>query len=111
MVLDLCNSNLSFIFEIIRYLIKILKFIVPTVLIVMATIDVAKIVMNPDDKVKKDTMSIVIKRIIYAVLFYLIPTLVSLIFRLLVSKNNPDDYGGGKTYTDSWMSCISEILG
>ena len=68
MVLSLCNSNLSFIFKIIKYLITILKLIVPIALIVMATIDVAKIVMNPDD------------------------------------------YGGGKTYTDSWMSCIAEIL-
>ena len=77
----------------------------------MATIDVAKIIMNTDDKTKKDSMSNIVKRIIFAVLFFLIPTLVSLLFKLIVARNNPNDYSGGNTYNDSWMSCISEILG
>ncbi len=110
MILFDCNGDLSFIFKIVGYLFKFVKYIVPIVLIVLATIDVAKIAMNPDDKSKHDTMSNVVKRIIYAIVLFLVPTLVSLIFRLL-AKNNPSDYGNGaNTYSDSWKSCVAEIL-
>ena len=109
MVLSMCNSNLSFIFEILKYLFKLVKYIIPTVLIVMATIDIVKIALNPDDKAKHETSSRIVKRIIYALLFFFISVFVSLIFRV-VADNNPNDYGGGKSYSDSWRDCIAEIL-
>ena len=110
MTLFVCN-DLSFIFKILGYLFKIIKYIIPVVLIVMATIDIAKIVLNPDDKNKRDTMSNVVKRIIYAIVIYLVPTLVSLLFKILLSQHNPNDYGtGGKAYSESWMSCVADIF-
>jgi propanediol dehydratase large subunit len=105
------NSNLSFIFTILQNLIKVIKYIVPIILIVMATLDVAKIIMNTDYKVKKESTSNIVKRIIYALLFFLVPTLVSLLFKILIANNNPNDYGGGSTYNSNWAACVSEILG
>ena len=110
MILAGCGGNLSFIFNILRYLIRVIKIVIPIILIVLATIDMTKVVINADEKTKKEAGSKVVKRIIYAVILFLVPTLISLIFKA-VNSNRIDDYGSsGSSYNENWKSCFSYIF-
>ena len=108
MILFSCKgSNLSFIFNIVGYLISLIKYIIPVVLIVLISIDVFKLIVNPDDKNKASTMSKIATRLIYAIILFLVPTLVSLIFKF-VAQNTPEGYGGNDNSVPSWLYCIFE---
>ena len=73
MILEAC-SDLGFIFGITAYVLSIMRYAVPIVLIIFVTIDVAKLVINPDEKNKKDNMNRIGKRLLYAVIIFLIHT-------------------------------------
>lgn len=108
---DPCG-NFQFVANIVRYLLGMVKYIIPVVLIVLATIDIVKVVINPDDKSKKEAGSKIAKRIIYAVILFLVPALIKLIFSAL-DNNSPTDYNSDNpAYTkDSWITCANNILG
>ena len=89
---------------------NIVRYAIPLVLVVLATIDVVKVVMNPDEKVKKDAGSKIAKRLIYAVVVFLVPTLIKILFSIL-SENNPTDYEqSGNSYNSSWIDCLDIIV-
>lgn len=63
---------------------SIIFIIIPIALIILIIMDLFKNVTNGDnDKTVKDNNKIVIKRLIYAVLLFFVPTIVSLIMNLL----------------------------
>ena len=76
-------------------------------LIVLITIDVAKIVTagNIDDKMKKEVGNKIVTRLIYALIIFLIPMIISMIFRILPSGVK-DATGAGDG--GSWIECYNE---
>ena len=58
---------------------NIIKIVIPIGLIVLGTIDFAKGVINVEDSKKNDRKKIFFKRIIYALLVFLVPTIVNMI--------------------------------
>ena len=103
MILVDCNS-LSFVFRITAYIFNIMMYIIPIALILLVTIDVAKMVINPDEKNKKDNMSKIAKRVMYALIIFLVPAAVKLLFRTL-GNNNPSGYE-----SNSWVSCFNQYF-
>lgn len=82
-LLDFCQK--SNVLELISFILKALKLvcvIVPIMLIVFVTIDFIKGIAGSQDEIKK-IFSIVIKRIIYAVLIFFAPLIVNVIVGIL----------------------------
>ena len=95
-----CDSDFVSILRIVRWIIQIICFGIPIVLIVLTIFDIAKLVIagNIDDKLKKEVTQKVLTRLIYAIVIFLVPTIVSLIFRFV-----PVD--SSKVNALSWKDC------
>jgi len=96
-----CDADFVSILRIVRWVINIICWGVPIILIVLTVLDIAKIVIagNIDDKLKKEVGSKVTTRLIYAIIIFLVPTIVSLIFRFVpVSQSTVN----GLTWKDCW---------
>ena len=80
-----CDADLVSILSLVKLILNAIRWVVPIILIVLTTLDVAKIVTagNLDDKLKKEVGQKITTRLIYAIIIFLIPTIVSLLFRLL----------------------------
>ena len=95
-------ENMGFIFRIVVKLLFYIRIIVPILLIVLIVFDLAKVVTgSADDKAKSEAVSKAGKRLIYAVLVFLIPTVINFIFKT-IERYEPKDGNGTST---SWISC------
>ncbi len=97
-----CIGKLGFIMRILVAIVKYVKILVPILLIVMIVFDLVKVVVgNVDDKAKKEASGRAVKRLMYAVIVFLIPTIVKYVFITLEPQIDNDNNG---TPT-SWISC------
>ena len=103
--MNVCNEIMPFL-RIIAYLLKIVQWAVPMLLIVMVTVDFVKGISSSDEKNMEKAKSLVGKRLIYAVVIFLVPVLVRFMFRML--GNNFDS--GGLASPTSWISCFNKAL-
>lgn len=78
-----------------------LQFIIPILLIIMGSIDMTKAVMSNDEKNMKDATSKLIRRIIAAVLFFFVTTIVTIVIGRIAEAGLDD--------TNSWQSCWFDI--
>lgn len=98
------------ILTIVKLVIKGICWVVPIILIVLTILDIAKIVTagNIDDKLKKEVMNKVTTRLIFALLIFLVPTIVTLLFNILgnTSAVIGDQVGSsnviGCTWNEAW---------
>ena len=101
-IIAITCDKLAPIMRVLAYLIKLVKFAIPIVLIVMIVIDFVKASLANDDKKMKDAQNNVGKRIVYALVIFLVPTIISLLFNTL-GKNISGELSGP---TD-WISCYN----
>lgn len=78
-----------------------LQFIIPILLIIMGSIDMTKAVMSNDEKIMRDATSKLIRRIIAAVLFFFVTTIVTIVIGRIAEAGLDD--------TNSWQSCWFDI--
>ena len=91
-----CNGESIKIFKFIGTIITTIKIIIPIILVIMGSIDLAKAVMaQKDDEIKKGYQSLM-KRVIVAVIIFFLPSLVSMIIGLV------GDESGEGTNTKCW---------
>ena len=106
-ILGCCPKAAFDIISIVKFVINIICWAIPIILIVLCILDIAKIVTagNIDDKLKKEVTSKVTTRIIFAVIIFLVPTIVRLLFNFIpvvsVDSNN-STIGKGATWQDCW---------
>ena len=82
-VASFCNGPVQGVFTTIGWVFFILKIVVPIILIVMGSIDLAKaVVASKDDEIKKAVGSLV-KRAVLGVLIFFIPTILSFVVELI----------------------------
>lgn len=72
---------------IVKNVLGIIHFVVPIILIIMSTIGLIKLMLNPDDPQKKNWRSL-INKFIAAVIIFFIPKIVSIIFSLMPNSFN-----------------------
>ena len=105
-------QNFQFIINIVEYLIILLKWIIPILLIIFIVFDITKTMINIDKNANGDSkkllLSRVTKRFIYAIIIFLIPTIVKLLFNY-IDKYSPDGYGNDNS-SMTWIKCVSRIL-
>lgn len=75
----------------VKLVLRILQIAVPIGLILFGTIDMAKAVISGDEKKMKEAQKPFIKRIVSAVIVFLIPYIVSVVVGLVTSNG---DYKG-----------------
>ena len=92
---SLCTEDMKTILGVIQSALNIVKFAIPILLIVFGIIDLSKAVISQDDKAAKEAQKRFISRLIYAVVIFLVPTIISLIFSLL-------KFSDGTTYKQCW---------
>jgi len=104
-ILGVCDPDFVAILRIVRWVVNIISFAIPIILIVVCILDIAKIVTagNVDDKLKKEVTSKVVTRIVFAIIILLVPTIVGLIFRLIPVKDSDKNVTlNGATWGDCW---------
>lgn len=89
MILDQIQcSDIQFIINIINLVVKLFKIAVPIILILLIVIDFASAVMAQDEKKMSDAKNKAIKRIVYGIILFLIPTIVFFLFDFLPQNTN-----------------------
>ncbi len=103
---DVCE-NAGFILRILVKVIKYAHIFVPILLIVLITYDLVKAFVGQlDDKAKKEASNKAVRRLIYAIIVFFVPTIINFTFKTidnLVGKNNTTD--ATSTTSTSWMKC------
>ena len=102
---EICNDA-GFILGIVVQVVKILRWAIPVILILLIIFDLFKVVANtnPDDKAKKDAFDKIIKRVLFAVIIFLIPTIVNIIL-LKIEPISKDADGRVTTTSTSYVGC------
>lgn len=108
-ILGSCPAELATIMAIVKTIITWICIAIPILLIVLIILDLAKIVTagNLDDKLKKEVMGKVTSRLIYAVIIFLVPTIVKLVFNLLPLPSNVGDPNA--TWRDCWDNASVQV--
>ena len=95
-----CRDNLDQIFVIVQFILKVIQWVAPVVLIVIGSIDMVKaIIAGKEDEIKKHQQTL-IKRLIAAVIIFLIPLLVSIIL----------GWVGGDNWKECWEAAKGKSL-
>ncbi len=95
------------ILSIVKWVVTAISYVVPIILIVLTILDIAKIVTagNIDDKLKKEVTNKIVTRIVFAILIFLVPTIVKLLFKLVPltqDQKNQTLQNVGGTWSDCW---------
>ena len=85
---DLCTGGVSEIVGLAKMVVKVLQIAVPIGLIIMGTVDMAKSVIAGDEKKIKEAQKPFIKRIIAAVIVFLIPIIVNWVLSFVTTGNS-----------------------
>ena len=104
MVANQC-TKMGFILRILAELFYYVRIIVPILLIILVVFDLVKVIVGQaDEKAKNEATNKIVKRLIYAILVFLVPTLINLIF-ITIEKYGPTDSNGTPT---GWVTCWTQ---
>lgn len=95
---DDASTTFLSIIGIARTVVRILQILVPIALIVWGSIDIGKAVIAGDEKKIKEAQRPFVKRIIAAVIVFLIPWLVNLIIGIVGSNDWHECWTEAKSY-------------
>lgn len=98
MFLAVSCSDLGFVIRIVKYLIKLVRYIVPIALIALTVFDFTKGISSTDNKLSDKAKSNMVKRVILAVVIFLIPEMVNLIFNVININTSGSHLYGPKDY-------------
>lgn len=85
---SVCTDGIAEVVGLAKMVIKVLQLVVPIGLIIMGTIDMAKAVIAGDEKKMKEAQKPFIKRIIAAVIVFLIPIIVNMVLSFVTTGNS-----------------------
>ena len=88
-----CTDEVLLLIGIIKNFLNIVKFVMPILLIVLCTFDVFRIVISKKDDDIKKYRKYIYNRIFNCVLLFLIPTIIFLLFKLLITNSNISNVG------------------
>ena len=86
-----CTEELAKVIAIVGFVLNLIQWVVPIILIVLGTVDLVKAVIAGKEEEIKNNQKTLVKRIIAAIIIFLIPLIVSVITGLLG--------------TDEWKEC------
>lgn len=92
------NTQVSQVVSLLKLAVRILQVLIPVGLILFGTIDMGKAVIAGDEKKIKEAQKPFIKRLISAVIVFLIPFILNLIIGIISSGANASE----------WATCWNE---
>ena len=79
-----CEQNgVRMTFRVIGYVLFIAKILIPLLLIILGTIDFVKATLSSSDKAPQEALGAFARRIIIAIIIFLIPTILNLVLSLV----------------------------
>ena len=101
LLFDCYSTAIKPVFRIAAKLVHILQYVLPILLIVLIIFDVAKLVttINIDDKAKKSVLEKAAKRLLYAVIIFLIPTIINYFLSNVFKATSEDNKN------NNWLAC------
>ena len=76
---DVCTTEMLQVMALIKFILNVVRFVIPIVLIVLGTFDLFKAVTAGKDEDIKKKQQVLIKRVIAGVIVFLVPTIVSIL--------------------------------
>lgn len=105
-ILDVaCEGDILTIVSAIKSVFTVLQWGIPLVLIVLGTIDMFKAMTSGDEKKTKEAQKVFIRRLIYAVVAFLIPFIISLVFTFVGKIIADEAAQDGKNTYDNFFAC------
>ena len=99
-----CDTLLSVrLIYLLKVTLNLIRFVIPILLIVKITIDVYKGILNGNDE-KQEILKKSSSRIIAAILIFLVPTLISLLFSFIGTFDD-----SGNTYKTTFANCYNSV--
>ena len=80
--MDFCYKTAE-VWQIIGYAFLVLKIVIPIILVVLGIVDIGKAVLSSDEKLIKDGVMKLVKRVIAAVIIFFIPTVINVLFQFI----------------------------
>lgn len=102
-----CSESMQVLIDAIKFVLNIIRWAIPIVLIVLGSIDMFKAMANNDDKKAGEAKSTFIRRLIYAVVAFLIPFLVTLAFDIVggIVTNDGTDIHNQNLKNGNFFEC------
>lgn len=81
------------IWQLLGYVVTIIKIVIPLVLIILGMLDLGKAVISNDDKAINGAVTKLVKRFVAAIVMFFVPTIVSGVFGVIsnINLNNKDE--------------------
>ena len=100
-----CEGDILTVVSAIKFVFTLIQWAIPCVLIVLGTIHMFKAMTSGDEKATKEAPQKFIRRLIYAVVAFLIPFIISLVFTFVGKMINDEAAQQGKTTYDNFFGC------
>jgi len=100
-----CSGDIKTLVGAIKFVFTLIQWAIPLVLIVLGTVDMFKAMSSGDEKKTKEAKDTFIRRLIYAVVAFLIPFIISLVFTFTSDAIADDAAKNGKTVYGNFMTC------
>lgn len=107
--ISFCTGNTLRAFQALGYMIFIAKVIIPLLLIIMGSIDLAKAVLNSNEKPNKEVLAKFAKRLAAALIVFLIPSVLD--FAIGLVDGAKDAMENENTKVSSCTKCLFDPLG
>lgn len=106
--MDACtNPDILRVIYFFLLIIDIVKIIIPIALIILGLVDFSKAVIMSDEKVQKKSISLFMKRLLYAVLVFAVPWIVKV---LMITLGNTLGEEGTTNFTDCLENANSQCI-
>ena len=102
--MNLCTDDVLVLVGAVKVVFTIIQIAIPGVLIVLGTIDMFKAMASGDEKKTKDAQKTFIRRMIYAVVAFLIPFIIRLVFSFVSKNINTSDPSAMEAY-EQFFAC------
>lgn len=104
-ILDLCTADMQVVVSAVKTIFTLIQIAIPGVLIVLGTIDMFKAMASGDEKKTKEAQRTFIRRLIYAVVAFLIPFIIRLVFSFVANNIGADEGKTGQTAYNEFFAC------
>ena len=89
---DCVNEQVGQVVSLLKLAVRILQILIPVGLILFGTIDMGKAVIAGDEKKIKEAQKPFVKRLISAVIVFLIPFILNLVIGIISSGSNASEW-------------------
>lgn len=105
-----CSQSMEVVVNAIQFILNVIRWIIPIALIILGSIDMFKAMASGDEKKSQEARKTFIRRLIYAVVAFLIPFIITLVFDVVgqVVNTDNDDISTVNSQNGNFFECWYE---